>query len=166
MEIAKPVRRIVTAQDENEKPMVLFDGPTPDVRTDPARPGYASAQIWATDRTPARIKGVKETLPLSRIIEPPKNGSVFRVVTFPRMHLTFTGRTQGDPGILQVNGLSRCLDLCRRCAASLPAKDYNPRFLYHPGGQYHTHSGHRGGSPDKRRHCGTTRHQSCVEQPF
>lgn len=83
MEIAKPVRRIVTAQDENEKPMVLFDGPTPDVRTDPARPGYASAQIWATDRTPARIKGVKETLPLSRIIEPPKNGSVFRVVTFP-----------------------------------------------------------------------------------
>jgi len=83
MEKPKPVRRIVTAQDENEKAVVLFDGPTPDVRTDPARPGYASARIWVTDRTPARIKGVKETLHLPHTIEPPKNGSVFRIVTFP-----------------------------------------------------------------------------------
>ncbi len=83
MEIANPLRRIVTAQDKDEKAVVLFDGPTPDVRIDPARPGYISAQIWATDRTPARIKDIKETLPLSSVLEPPKNGSVFRVVTFP-----------------------------------------------------------------------------------
>jgi quercetin dioxygenase-like cupin family protein len=82
-ETAKPVRCIVTGQDENEKPVVLFDGPTPHVTTDPARPGYTSARIWVTHSTPARIKGVVETLSLADALEPPKNGSVFRIVTFP-----------------------------------------------------------------------------------
>lgn len=82
-EVAKPVRCVVTGQDENEKLVVLFDGPTPHITTDPARPGYASARIWVTDSTPARIKGVKETLNLPDTLEPPQNGSVFRIVTFP-----------------------------------------------------------------------------------
>lgn len=83
MKIDKPIRRVVAASDENDNPVVLADGPTPDIRMDPARPGYVSQQIWATDQTPARIKGVKETLPISRVLEPPEKGSVFRVVTFP-----------------------------------------------------------------------------------
>jgi quercetin dioxygenase-like cupin family protein len=79
----KQVRCIVTGQDENEKPIVLFDGPAPNMTTDPARPGYISARIWVTDSTPARIKGVEETRSLADILQPPPNGSVFRVVTFP-----------------------------------------------------------------------------------
>ena len=54
-----------------------------DVRTDPARPGFASTRIWVTDRTPARIEGVRETLHLPHTLEPPPGGSVCRVVTFP-----------------------------------------------------------------------------------
>ena len=78
----KPVRRIVVI-DESDKSRAIADGPSPDVRTDPARPGFASARMWVTDRTPARIKGVRETLDLPHTLEPPVGGSVCRVVTFP-----------------------------------------------------------------------------------
>jgi len=48
---------------------------------DPARPGFASQRLWVTDGTPAKI--VLETLHLPHTIEPPKNGSVVRVDTYP-----------------------------------------------------------------------------------
>ena len=78
----KPVRRLVVI-DEGEKSKAIADGPSPDVRTDPARPGFASTRIWVTDRTPARIKGVRETLHMPHTLEAPAGGSVCRVVTFP-----------------------------------------------------------------------------------
>lgn len=79
----RPVRRIVAIEQENEKSTAISDGPSPDVRTDPARPGFSSTRIWVTDTTPATIKGILETLHLPHTIEPPPNGSVCRVVTFP-----------------------------------------------------------------------------------
>ncbi len=78
----KPVRRIVVI-DENDKSKAIADGPSPDVRIDPARPGFSSTRIWVTDRTPARIKGVTETLHMPHTLEPPTGGSVCRMVTFP-----------------------------------------------------------------------------------
>jgi uncharacterized cupin superfamily protein len=77
----KPVRRIVVV-DDNDKSRALCDGPSPDVRTDPARPGFSSTRIWVSDRTPARIS-VRETLGTPHRLEPPRGGSLCRVVTFP-----------------------------------------------------------------------------------
>jgi mannose-6-phosphate isomerase-like protein (cupin superfamily) len=77
----KPARRVVTVDREAGKGSLVSDGPSPDVRTDPARPGFACARMWVTDSTPARI--VYETLHLNHIMQPPKQGSVFNVVTFP-----------------------------------------------------------------------------------
>lgn len=79
---AKPVRRIVVV-DENERSKCIADGPSPDVRTDPARPGFASTRIWVTDRTLPRLKGMRESLHMPHTLEPPPGGSVCRVVTFP-----------------------------------------------------------------------------------
>jgi hypothetical protein len=77
----KPARRIVTADREPGRSSLISDGPAPDVRIDPARPGFASARLWVIDHNPAKI--VLETLHLPHTIEPPKNGSVCRVVTHP-----------------------------------------------------------------------------------
>ena len=82
-ETAKPIRRVVAGNDGKGKAVVLSDGPSSDVRTDPARPGFSSTRIWVTDSTPARTKGIRETLALPHTIEPPLNGSVCRMVTFP-----------------------------------------------------------------------------------
>jgi len=77
----KPVRRIVTLDDERGASHAVVDAPSPDVRTDPARPGFASQRLWVTDGHPAKI--VNETLHLPHTIEPPKQGTVARTVTFP-----------------------------------------------------------------------------------
>lgn len=79
----RSVRRIVTIDDENGTSRAIQDGPCPDVRTDAARPGFSSARIWVTDRTPARIAGARESLPLPHTLEPPPGGSVCRIVTVP-----------------------------------------------------------------------------------
>jgi quercetin dioxygenase-like cupin family protein len=79
----RPVRRIVTVDDESGRSRAIQDGPCPDVRIDPARPGFSSTRIWVTDRTPARIHGVRESLHLPHSLQPPPGGSMCRIVTFP-----------------------------------------------------------------------------------
>ena len=77
----KPARRIVCMDTAPYKSKLVSDGPTPDVRIDPARPGYASQRMWVTDSFPAKI--VLETLHLPHTIEAPPGGSVLNSVTFP-----------------------------------------------------------------------------------
>ena len=79
----RPVRRIVTIDDESGQSRAIQDGPCPDVRLDPARPGFSSTRIWVTDCTPARITGVRETLTAAHTLEPPPGGSVCRILTVP-----------------------------------------------------------------------------------
>jgi mannose-6-phosphate isomerase-like protein (cupin superfamily) len=77
----KPQRRVVTIDREPGKSSLVADSPSPDVRLDPARPGFALQRVWVVDGTPARI--VSETLHLPHILEPPDQGAVLSVVTFP-----------------------------------------------------------------------------------
>jgi mannose-6-phosphate isomerase-like protein (cupin superfamily) len=81
-EKAGEVRRIVVV-DENDRSKAIADGPSPDVRTDPARPGFTSTRIWVTESTPVHLQGLRESLDLPHTLEPPAGGSVCRVVTFP-----------------------------------------------------------------------------------
>ncbi len=78
-----PVRRLVTIDDEHGRSTLLQDGPSPDVRCDPARLGFSSTRVWVTDRTPAPITDVPETRQWPHTLEPPPGGSVCRVVSFP-----------------------------------------------------------------------------------
>ena len=79
----KPVRRIVTIDDEQGKSLAISDGPSPDVRGDPARPGFSSVRIWVSDASPVRIGDYRDAVLRPHTIEPPRGGSVCRVVTFP-----------------------------------------------------------------------------------
>ncbi len=69
----KPVRRIVTIDDEEGKSLAIADGPSPDVRGDPARPGFSSACIWVTDASPVRIGEYRDAVLVHpHTIEPPR----------------------------------------------------------------------------------------------
>jgi len=83
MDGVKPVRRIICIDNADGKSEAIADGPAPDVRTDPARPGFAATRIWVTDATPARMKGIRDTVHMPHTLEPPPRGSVCRIVTFP-----------------------------------------------------------------------------------
>jgi hypothetical protein len=77
----KPQRRVVAADREAGKSRLILDAPSPDVRTDPARPGFAIQRMWVVDSAPAKL--VCETLHLPNVLVPPKGGSVLNVFTFP-----------------------------------------------------------------------------------
>lgn len=98
----KPARRIVTIDREPGRGVLVSDGPAPDVRFDPARPGFACARLWVTDSTPAKI--VCETLHLPHTLEPPANGTVLRVVTLPP-----DARWQGKVGSAEVAAYFRMM---------------------------------------------------------
>ena len=77
----KATRRIVTTDREAGKGSLVSDGPAPDVRFDPGRPGYALERLWVTDEHPARI--VYESLHLPHVLQPPAGGTVCHVDTIP-----------------------------------------------------------------------------------
>ena len=79
----RETRRVVCVNDAHGQGTAIQDGPTPDVRTDPARPGFSLARIWVTDSAPARIRGVRESLDLPHTLVPPERGSVCRIETIP-----------------------------------------------------------------------------------
>jgi uncharacterized cupin superfamily protein len=81
--MVRPIRRIVAGNDDRGVAVALSDGPSPDVRLDPARPGFASTRLWVQETTPARAKGIRETLHLPHTLEPPPGGSLCRVVEYP-----------------------------------------------------------------------------------
>lgn len=84
---AQAVRRIVCIDKEDGASTAIQDAPAPDVKLDPARPGFSSTRLWVTDATPAHIPGIQETRAhldqWPQTLEPPPAGSVCRMVTFP-----------------------------------------------------------------------------------
>jgi quercetin dioxygenase-like cupin family protein len=80
--MAIPVRRIIAGVDGNGKASALSDGPSPDVKLDRARPGFAVTRVWVTDSTPAKVKGVHDTLDLPYSLETP-GGGTFWCFEFP-----------------------------------------------------------------------------------
>jgi quercetin dioxygenase-like cupin family protein len=77
----KPQRRVVAVDRVAGKSSLVGDTATPDVRTDPARAGYAVHRMWVVDSCPAKL--VYETLHLPHVLVPPPKGSVLNVFTFP-----------------------------------------------------------------------------------
>lgn len=91
----KPVRRIVTVDDDRGKSRAIEEGPAPDVRTG----RVSSTLIWATDRSPAPI--TTRLPPISDTMAPPPGGSLCRIVSFP----------PGDAPPLRMRTLDFCIVL-------------------------------------------------------
>ena len=74
------IRRVVTGHDANGKAIVISDGLTPRLTTNPLRPGHRSTEIWKTSATPVSISASEPDPTLEpRTIQPPKNGTVIRI---------------------------------------------------------------------------------------
>jgi mannose-6-phosphate isomerase-like protein (cupin superfamily) len=82
MALSADVRRVVTTVDKSDKAVVLFDGPNPHKRVRP-HAQTVSRVIWVTDGSPADISGSADRGAVEIGIQPPRSGSVFRIVEFP-----------------------------------------------------------------------------------
>ena len=75
------IRRVVVGHDQEGKAVVLSDGISPHLKTNPLRPGHRSSDIWKTGALPVVIHASEEdpTLQGPRTIQPPKGGTVLRI---------------------------------------------------------------------------------------
>src|SRR5512134_3614224 len=77
------VRRVVTGHDAEGKSVFLTDGPAPNVKEMAAMPGLALTDLWETKGASARNEGSADNADRPVRLEPPKNGTILRIVEFP-----------------------------------------------------------------------------------
>ncbi len=77
------VRRVVTGHDKQGKSVFLTDGYAPNVMEMASMPGLALTDVWETTGAPADNHGIADAAARPVRLEPPKNGSILRIVEFP-----------------------------------------------------------------------------------
>jgi len=79
----KPIRRIVTGHNAKGQSVIVSDAPSPHVLALPGRGDFGLTNLWVTDRSPASNAGSADAAARPVVLEPPANGTIFRVVEFP-----------------------------------------------------------------------------------
>jgi quercetin dioxygenase-like cupin family protein len=77
-----PVRRIVTGHDAKGQSCFILDG-KPSLARQRMAGSVIVTELWLTSNTPADNSGVAETAGGPLRLQPPGDGSVFRVIDFP-----------------------------------------------------------------------------------
>ena len=77
------VRRVVTGHDAEGKSIFISDGPARNVKEMASMPGLALTDLWETKSAPANNVGDADAADRPVHLEPPKNGTILRVVEFP-----------------------------------------------------------------------------------
>ncbi|MFN0159930.1 MAG: cupin domain-containing protein [Burkholderiales bacterium] len=81
-----PIRRLVSADDDQGRSSHIEDAPAKAVRTVDGRPGYRSVNIWRTEKSPLTI-GAPDSIESHQGILPPKGGgTILRIIDFPPEH--------------------------------------------------------------------------------
>jgi len=91
------VRRVLTGHDADGKSMFLVDGLAPNVKEMTAMPGLALTDLWETKGAPARNDGAADNADRPVRLEPPRGGTILRIVEFPP-DSAWRGRTDGREG--------------------------------------------------------------------
>lgn len=77
------VRRVLTGHDAEGRSTIIADGQAPNVKEMASMPGLALTDLWETTGAPADNAGHSDAAARPVHLEPPKNGTLFRIVEFP-----------------------------------------------------------------------------------
>jgi mannose-6-phosphate isomerase-like protein (cupin superfamily) len=77
------VRRVLTGHDADGASTIIADGHAPNVKEMPSFPGLALTDLWETTSAPADNAGHADAAARPVRLEPPQNGTIFRIVEFP-----------------------------------------------------------------------------------
>jgi hypothetical protein len=77
------IRRVVTGHDQDGKSTFLIDGIAPNIKEMESMPGLALTDLWETTGAPASNAGDADAAARPVRLEPPKNGTILRIVEFP-----------------------------------------------------------------------------------
>ncbi|MFL6566146.1 MAG: cupin domain-containing protein [Burkholderiales bacterium] len=77
------VRRVLTGHDADGRSTFIADGEAPNVKEMASMPGLALTDLWETTGAPASNAGDADAADRPVHLEPPKNGTILRIVEFP-----------------------------------------------------------------------------------
>jgi quercetin dioxygenase-like cupin family protein len=77
------VRRVLTGHDAQGRSTFIADGEAPNVKEMASMPGLALTDLWETGGAPASNAGERDAAARPVRLEPPKNGTILRIVEFP-----------------------------------------------------------------------------------
>ena len=77
------IRRVLTGHDSDGKSIIMTDGIAPNVLEMASMPGLALTDLWETKGAPATNEGNADAAERKVHLEPPKNGTILRIVEFP-----------------------------------------------------------------------------------
>ena len=77
------IRRVVTGHNADGKSCIARDGNATSILEAEAVPGLVCHDFWETTATPADNTGDQDAADRPVHLEPPANGSIFRIVDFP-----------------------------------------------------------------------------------
>ena len=77
-----PIRRVVTGRDAAGRSIFIMDGDAPDVFERPSE-GVVVTELWETRSAPADNNGHDDPSTHPLHVQPPKMGSVFRIISYP-----------------------------------------------------------------------------------
>jgi hypothetical protein len=77
------VRRVLTGHDADGKSVFIADGEATNVKEMAFMPGLALTDLWETKGAPASNAGDADAAERPVRLEPPKNGTILRIVEFP-----------------------------------------------------------------------------------
>jgi mannose-6-phosphate isomerase-like protein (cupin superfamily) len=77
------VRRVLTGHDARGRSTFIADGLAPNVKEMPSFPGLALTDLWETKGAPASNEGGADAADRPIRLEPPRNGTIVRIVEFP-----------------------------------------------------------------------------------
>jgi mannose-6-phosphate isomerase-like protein (cupin superfamily) len=95
------VRRVLTGHDDQGRSTFIADGPAPNVKEMSAMPGLALTDLWETKGAPASNAGEGDAADRPVHLEPPKNGTILRIVEFPP-DSAWRNRTDGKVGFKSI----------------------------------------------------------------
>lgn len=81
--MGKKVRRVITGHNADNKSCILMDGHAPNSMEMGSMAGLLVTDLWETTVTPADNSGEKDNADRPIRLEPPANGTLFRMVEFP-----------------------------------------------------------------------------------
>jgi hypothetical protein len=91
------VRRVLTGHDGQGRSTFIADGEAPNVKEMTAITGLALTDLWETKGAPASNAGQADAADRPVRLEPPKNGTLLRIVEFPP-DSAWRGATDGKAG--------------------------------------------------------------------
>jgi mannose-6-phosphate isomerase-like protein (cupin superfamily) len=95
------VRRVLTGHDAAGRSTFIADGAAPNVKEMTAITGLALTDLWETKGAPASNAGEKDAADRPVHLEPPKNGTILRIVEFPP-DSAWRNRTDGKDGFQSI----------------------------------------------------------------